>query len=307
MDKAEGDAFIITNHHIVCDTSSTAKKGISDEINIYLYGSEINTKAIEATYVGGSSYYDIAVLRVENSEILKESSACEVDVADSDKIAVGTGAIAIGNARGQGISSTSGVVSVDSEYITMTDEKGETEISCRVIRVDTALNLGNSGGGIFDDKGNLIGIVIAKTVYNGVENIGYAIPSNVAVSIAENIIYYCYGTDEESVKRALLGITVSISDSKAVYNSETGLVSIEETVFIYDVGTGSIAQGALMAGDILISATINGNTKEITRQHHIIDMMLDARIGDVVTLNILRGGEEKSVSFTITKDCLAEY
>jgi serine protease Do len=167
--------------------------------------------------------------------------------------------------------------------------------------------LGNSGGGIFDDKGNLIGIVIAKTVYNGVENIGYAIPSNVAVSIADNIIYYCYGTDEESVKRALLGITVSISDSKAVYDSETGIISIEETVFIYDVGTGSIAQGALMAGDILISATISGNTKEITRQHHIIDMMLDARIGDVVTLNILRGGEEKNVSFTITQDCLAEY
>ena len=86
------------------------------------------------------------------------------------------------------------------------------------MRVDTAINSVNSGGGLFDDEGSLIGIVNAKIIYDGVENIGYAIPSNVAVSIAENIIHYCYGTDTESVQRALLGITVSTSDSKAVYD-----------------------------------------------------------------------------------------
>ena len=307
MDKSEGDAFIITNYHVVYDASSNTENCISDDINVYLYGSEIAEKAIKASYVGGSLYYDIAVLRVEDSAILKESNACAVDVADSDRIVVGDSAIAIGNAQGLGISSTSGIVSVDSEYIEMTAADGKTAVSFRVMRVDTAVNSGNSGGGLYDDEGNLIGIVNAKIVYEGVESIGYAIPSNVAVSIAENIIDYCYEKDEESVQRALLGITVSTSDSGAVYDSTTGLVTIKETVSVYEVSSGSLADGILQAGDVLVSATVNGNTTEITRQYHIIDMMLDVRAGDIVTLKILRGGEEKTVSITITEGCLTAY
>ena len=175
------------------------------------------------------------------------------------------------------------------------------------MRVDTAINSGNSGGGLYNDEGNLIGIVNAKIVYDGVENIGYAIPSNVAVSIAENIIDYCYGTDTERVQRALLGITVSTSDSKLVYDSITGLITIEETVSVYEVSSGSLADGILQADDILVSATVGGNTTDITRQYHIIDMMLDVRVGDVVTLKILRAGEQKTVSITITEGCLTAY
>ena len=307
MDKTKGDAFIITNYHVVYDASSNTENGISNDISVYLYGSEIEEKAIKATYVGGSLYYDIAVLRVEDSEILAASSAGAVTVADSDTIVVGDSAIAIGNAQGLGISSTSGVISVDSEYITMTAADEKTKVSFRVMRVDTAINSGNSGGGLYDDEGNLIGIVNAKVIYDGVENIGYAIPSNVAVSIAENIIDYCYRTDTERVQRAFLGITVSALDSKAVYDSTTGLISIKETVSVYEVSSESLADGVLQAGDILVSATVNGNTTEITRQYHIIDMMLDVRVGDVVTLHILRAGEEKTVSITITEDCLTAY
>ena len=189
----------------------------------------------------------------------------------------------------------------------MTAADGRTEVSFRVMRVDTAVNSGNSGGGLYDDEGKLIGIVNAKIVYDGVENIGYAIPSKIAVSIAENIIDYCYGTDTERVQRALLGITVSTFDSKAVYDSATGLMVIEETVSVYEVSSGSLADGILQAEDILVSATVNGNTTEITRQYHIIDMMLDMRAGDIVTLKILRGGEEKTVSITITEECLTAY
>lgn len=307
MDKNEGDAFIITNYHVVYDVSSNTEDGISDDVSVYLYGSEIEDKAISATYVGGSLYYDIAVLRVEDSEILKESEACAADVSDSDEVFVGDTAIAIGNAQGLGISSTSGVVSVDSEYITMTAADEKTAVSFRVMRVDTAINSGNSGGGLYDAEGKLIGIVNAKIVYDGVENIGYAIPSNVVVSIAENIIHYCYGTDTARVQRALLGITVSAQDSRAVLDSDTGLVRIEETVSVYEISQGYLADGVLMVGDILVSATVNGVTTELTRQYHVIDMMLDVRAGDVVALDILRDGEEKTVSITVTEDCLAEY
>ena len=307
MDKSEGDAFIITNYHVVYDASSNTENGISEDISVYLYGSEIEEKAIEATYVGGSLYYDIAVLRIEDSEILASSSAQAIDVFDSDKVGVGDSVIAIGNAQGYGISTSCGIVSVDSEYITMTAADGKTSVSFRVIRVDTAVNPGNSGGGLFDDEGNLIGIVNAKIVDEDVEGIGYAIPSNVAVAIADNIIDYCYETDIERVQRALLGITVTTSDSKAIYDSETGKIYIEETVSVYEVSESSLANGVLMEGDVLVSATLNGNTTEVTRQYHIIDMMLNVRAGDTVIMNILRDGAEMTVSIQITEDCLAAY
>ena len=307
MNKEEGNAFIITNYHVVYDASSNTTNGISDDISIYLYGSELEDKAIKATYVGGSLYYDIAVLHVDGSEMLKNSDACAVEIADSDKVRVGENAIAIGNAKGLGISASSGVVSVDSEYLTMTAADGKTEVSFRVMRVDTAVNSGNSGGGLYDGAGKLIGIVNAKIVDSGVENIGYAIPSNVAVSIADNIIDYCFGTELERVQRALLGITVTITDSKAVYDTESGYLGINETVAVYEVSSDSIASDALVADDVLVSATIGGKTVQITRQYHIIDMMLDVRVGDTVELTVLRGGEEKTVSIKITEGCLTEY
>ena len=305
LDRSEGDAFIVTNYHVVYDASSDSDNGISQDIQVYLYGSEIQEKAIKATYVGGSIYYDIAVLRVEDSELLKDTNVSQIEISDSDKVVVGDSAIAIGNAKGYGISVSSGIVSVDSEYITMTAADGKTEVSFRVMRVDTAVNPGNSGGGLYNHKGELIGIVNAKIVDDSVENIGYAIPANVAISVAENIIDYCYGTDKETVQRALLGITVNTSDSKAVYDSQTGLVTVQETVSVYEINRGSLADGILQEGDILLRASLNGERIEITRQHHIIDMMLDARVGDGVELDILRNGEEKTVSITITNDCLA--
>ena len=139
------------------------------------------------------------------------------------------------------------------------------------------------------------------------ENIGYAIPSNVAVSIAENIIDYCYGTDVSMVQRAMLGVTVSASDSRAIYDVSTGLIRIEETVSVYQTEDGSLADGVLEEGDVLVSATVNGETTPITRQYHVIDMMLDVRVGDVVVLSIIRDGEEMTVSVTVTKGCLSAY
>ena len=307
LDKAAGDAFIITNYHVVYDSSSNTANGISDNIAVYLYGSEIQGKEIEATYVGGSQYYDIAVLHIDNSEVLKESNAIAADIADSDDIVIGENAIAIGNAQGYGIAASMGVVSVDSEYIDMIAADEKTEISLRVIRVDTAVNPGNSGGGLYNGLGELIGIVNAKRIEDNVENIGYAIPSNVAVSIAENIIDYCYGEENERVMRAMLGITITTTDSESVYDSEKGTLTIKETVTVHEVSEGGLAYGAIEAGDVLVSAVFNGRTYEITRQHHVIDMMLDARVGDVVTMNVIRNGVETSVSFTIVEECLTEY
>ena len=307
LDRSSGDAFIVTNYHVVYDASSNTENGISNDISVYLYGSEIESKAMRAEYVGGSLYYDLALLRIEDSEVLRTSDACSVDIADSDSITVGDSAIAIGNAQGLGISSTSGIVSVDSEHITMLASDGKTAVSFRVMRVDTAINSGNSGGGLYNDEGNLIGIVNAKFVYDGVENIGYAIPSNIVDSVARNIIDYCYGNESERVQKAMLGITVSASDSNAIYDPETGLISVEETVILYEVASGSLADGLLMANDVIESVSVNGVKKEITRQYQLIDLTLDVRPGDVLTVELIRDGTEMNIEIEITEESLTAY
>ena len=303
LDKRNGKAFIITNYHVVYDKN----EGISKEISVYLYGGEYSEAEINATYVGGSLNYDIAVLYVEDSEIIKNSCAAAVDVADSDNIFVGQTAIAIGNAEGYGLSASSGVISVDSEYIDMIAPDEITQVSFRVMRIDTAVNHGNSGGGLFNAQGELIGIVNAKIIDENVENIGYAIPSTLVVAVANNIIDNCFEKDCSTLQRCLLGITIRTENSSAVYDESTGLVRIVESIGVVEVSKGSIAYGIVEADDILVSATLNGITKEITRQFHVIDLMINARPGDTMYLTVMRGEETITVYIEITEDCVTSY
>lgn len=303
LDKRNGKAFIITNYHVVYDKN----EGISKEISVYLYGGEYSEAEINATYVGGSLNYDIAILYVEDSEIIKNSCASAVDVADSDNIFVGQTAIAIGNAEGYGLSASSGVISVDSEYIDMIAPDEITQVSFRVMRIDTAVNHGNSGGGLFNAQGELIGIVNAKIIDENVENIGYAIPSTLVVAVANNIIDNCFEKDCSTLQRCLLGITIRTENSSAVYDESTGLVRIVESIGVVEVSKGSIAYGIVEADDILVSATLNDITKEITRQFHVIDLMINARPGDTMYLTVKRGEETITLSIEITEDCVTSY
>ncbi len=310
----DGNAFIITNHHVVYEDSSNTENGISDKIYIYLYGLENEACAIPAVYVGGSANYDLAVLYVDANEVLKEAyasgAAAAVEIGNSDKLAPGQTTIAIGNPSADelgGISVTSGIVSVDSEYITMTGTSGSGEVSFRVIRTDAPVNSGNSGGGMYNDKGELIGIVNAKITSSDIENIGYALPSNVVRAIADNIIYYCYGKDCESVMRGLLGITINVSGYDTYFDTEAGLIVRTEEICVYELTVGGVGETILKVGDIVKSITIGDKTVSVTRQHHLIDALLDVRVGDSVSITIIREGTEMTVSTIITEDCLSAY
>jgi serine protease Do len=267
--------------------------------------------AIPASYVGGSANYDIAVLRIENSSLLKSAysygSITEAVFSDSDRIRVGQTAIAIGNPEAQGISVTTGIVSVDSEYITMSASNGSGAVAFRVIRIDTAVNSGNSGGGLFDGEGHLIGIVNAKISASDVENIGYAIPSNVARAIADNIIDYCFEKDCETVMRGLLGISVQVAALGTKYDPETGIIYRYEKIRVAEVTAGGLGEKILKTGDIVKRIEIGGKSIQVTRQYHLIDAMLDVRVGDTVTLTVERDGESVMVETVITEDCLAAY
>ena len=303
LDKNKGEAYVITNHHVVYNSTS----GVSKNIKVFLYGQEgYEDCAMSATYVGGSLSYDIAILKITGSTVLINSIAAPAIFANSDEVSVLDTVIAIGNAQGSGISATVGYVNVESEYITMTAADEKTEVTLRVIRTDAAVNPGNSGGGLFNDKGEVIGIVNAKSANNAVDNIGYAIPANVAKSIAENIIHYCDNTNKTCVYRCLLGITVTSENPKTVYNTENGKIYKSEDVTVTEV-TGTAAKQVLKAGDVLKSITIDGKKQDITLRHHVVDSMLDAREGSTVIITFVREGSEQSATITVTKDMIEAY
>ena len=241
-----------------------------------------------------------------NSEFIKNSDVSAVNVRSSSEIHVGESAIAVGNPKAEGISASKGIISRDSEEITISID-GSSSVEMRVMRIDTPVNSGNSGGGLFDSKGNLIGIVNAKFSDTSVENIGYAIPSDIVSAVSDNILYYCDGVSCTTLQRPLLGITVTLKDSYAEYDEESGYVNIIETTTVYEVSSTSVAYGILEANDIIKSVTIRDKTTDITRQFLLIDSILNAYVGDTITLVIERNGELLEKSFTVTQNMITSY
>ncbi len=310
---AQGNAFIVTNYHVVY-SSNSSDGSVSDDISVYLYGLEDDAYAIPATFVGGSPNYDIAVLRVDNNEVLKAAysngTATAVKVADSDEIVPGQTTMAIGNPSAtaiNGISVTRGVVSVDSEYIQMSALEGNGQVSFRVIRTDTPVNSGNSGGGLFNDRGELVGIVNAKSSITDIDSIGYAIPSNVARAIADNIIDNCYGKATNRVLKGVFGGKIGATRMYTEYNTETGVLVKKETVVVTEITSGGICAGLLEQRDVIKSIKIGDKTMDICRQYQVNDAMFDVRIGDEITFVIERNGVEMPLTKTVDASMVAQY
>lgn len=301
VDRANGSAYVITNYHVVYYKNATTSNKISNEIYLYLYGGEYEGGKIIATYVGGSMTYDIAVLKVENSEVIKQSSATAVTFANTDYVKVGTQVAAVGNPENDGISASYGIVSKDSEYVNMTGADDVTSVQYRCIRVDCAINHGNSGGGLFAADGMLLGIVNAKIVEEDVENMGYAIPANIAKRVAENIMWNAEKNGKECVSKAIMGVTTYIASSSAVYDNTLGGARIVEKVEVKSVTENSLAANAgVKAGDVVKSLSIDGTSYEVTRLFHVIDAMFCVRPNTEITMVLDRLGTEVTVKFTVT-------
>ncbi len=307
LDKTNGNATVITNYHVVYDkdTDTATSDGISNDIWLYLYGgiNGFNTKTgkdvggdgIKAQFVGGSMDYDIAVLEIAGSDILKESLAQEARFGDSNKAAVGEKVFVVGNPQGLGISVAQGVLSVDSEYIGMKSLDGANRtVSYRVMRTDAAVNGGNSGGPMFNSAGELIAIVNAKSIADGVENMGYALPATQVQGVLENVKNH-----GGSVKRATLGITVEITDTTVSVNTD-GSLKVTEALRVHSVEMNSAAFGRLMVDDILKSVTVNGVEYPLDRRFYLNDILLKLKQGDAIALKVERNGQEKSVQIPFT-------
>ncbi|HPG92054.1 MAG TPA: trypsin-like peptidase domain-containing protein [Clostridia bacterium] len=282
-------AYIVTNYHVIYEVSAQPK--ISNDISVYLYGMFYDGFDIQAEYIGGSMTNDIAVIKIPKNDRYLGSASVPATIADSGTVFAGESAIAVGNPNAGGISVTSGIISIESENIDLTAPDELTLMSLRVFRIDTPVNPGNSGGGLFNGEGELIGIVNAKYLDSETDNIGYAIPTNIAISLARKIIE----SEGQTIEKVIFGITMQITDSTSVYDQATQRTYVLQEVTVVDVGVGSASQGYLIEGDILKSFTYNGVTRAINRLYSVTDYIFTFKQYDTVTFTILRNGVEMQI------------
>ncbi len=306
----EDYTYLITNYHVIYNQKQNTDSKIASKITCYLYGSEslpVETKetdengyqiydygygAIRCEYVGGSATADIAVLKTP-TETIKSINANVKAVEFASEYHVGETAIAIGNPDDDGISVTQGIISMDNEYIQLSVDG--TYRDYRSIRIDTPLYAGNSGGGLFNVYGKLIGITNAGNVED--QNVNYAVPLNIVKPVVENIITYKNG----SVNKVTLGVTVQKGDSKYVYDEKTGYGKVYSDINVAEVALFSIAHRMeVKVGDRITAFNVN-STKYVLEQYFSIgDVLYTVKAGDVISFNLVRDGEEiQSREYTI--------
>jgi len=269
--------FIVTCHHVIEDAT---------RFEVILS----NETKLDATLVGGDPTTDIAVLMVTSEETLTVSAFLE----DSNTLKLGQTAIAIGNPLGTLANTvTCGIVSSLKRSITFSD--GTT---MELLQTDAAINSGNSGGGLFDIGGNLIGVVNAKYSSSGVEGLGFAIPSNTASKISNDLITYGYVPG-----RYLFGATIS----DGVYYERW--YEQARVVYVDSVLTNSSAYGILKANDIITGVKIiyADETKEaltlssFTTASEVNSFITNANlaIGDQIEFNVTRNSSKQTVTVTL--------
>ncbi len=220
------DGYIITNRHVFA-----AAVNAGQDIGVLFSDGEL----ITAEVIGDSSEDDLTVLRVLRTDLVP------VVTADSDSVYVGDRVFAVGSALGQdGLCLSSGCISSPARLI----ETDSSDISMAMFQFDAPVNSGNSGGPLFNDKGQVIGVVTAKYTAMGVEGMAFAIPFNEAVSIANDLITKGYVSG-----KAYLGVEPDLRYCD-MYSQYFGLPM---GAYVNRVAPGSAAEAAgLQAGDIII-------------------------------------------------------
>ena len=278
-------AYIITNYHVIYDSYNNK---YCENINIYLYNRVLEDDLISATVVGASKNNDIAVIKA-TSDVFLEDTVQTVKVNTEDPVA-GQATFAVGCPTLYTFSVTSGIVSVESEYITT-----DSSENVRVYRTDAALNSGNSGGGMFNEYGELMGISDAKSADTTDDNICYAIPASLAIAVADNII-------ETGGQRFLMGVQMKLTDMNT-YIDEEGIIRSVYTYSVLSVDKDSAAYGKVEEGDVMVSVAINDEEGvKVDTSFRAQEYLMNARVGDTVNLTVLRNGETVTIQMTASEE-----
>ena len=261
------DGYVVTNYHVIENNQS---------LRVSLY----NGQEYQATVVGYDSDYDVAVLKIDAEKL------DPVTVGDSDLLRVGDQVAAIGNPLGElTLSMTVGYISARDREIN-TDGR-----PINMLQTDVAINSGNSGGPLFDMKGNVIGITTAK--YSGstssgasIEGIGFALPINDVMGIVNDLLELGYVSG-----RAYLGVTTMEMDTQTAQ-----MYSLPIGVYISSVTKGSCAEKAgMQKGDIVLKL---GDQE--TASYSALKRALRAHSpGDATTITVYRAGAELTLDIIL--------
>ena len=258
------DGYILTNHHVVDG---------AEEIKIEM----TNNRVYDAKLIGDDPRSDLAVLKINANDLPM------LTLGDSDGVRVGDVALAVGNPLGIGQTVTAGIISAKGRTTGLSDGSFES-----FLQTDAPINQGNSGGALVATSGELIGInsqIVSPT--GGNIGIGFAIPANMARSVAEQLI------KGGKVRRGHLGVTIQPVTSEMAENLE---LKDMRGVIINHVESGSPADRAgLKQGDVI--TVING--KQIDDANSLRNIIASAGPGAEVTIIVLREGREQQVRATL--------
>ena len=263
-------SYIVTNYHVINNVQ---------DIKVFF----ANGDSYDATLVGGEEDNDIAVLRIEVGNLQT------VTLGDSDALNVGENVYAIGNPLGElTFTFTGGYVSAKDRSVTMSDGT-----VMNMLQTDTAINNGNSGGPLFNEYGQVIGIVSAKLSSSSsseasVEGLGFAIPINDVRDMITSIIENGYVTGKPS-----MGILLDDVPQAA---QQYGVPAGAEVLAILD-GSGA-DNGGLQVGAIITA--VNGT--EVSGSSALQSAVSEFSAGDTVTLSIYRNGETTTVDVTLDEE-----
>lgn len=282
--KKDGDtAYIVTNNHVISG---------AEKIDILLASGE----KLSGELVGADTYSDIAVIKIAADKVTTIA-----EFANSDTIKVGETAIAIGSPLGSVYANTvtQGVISSLSRTVTSQTEDGQT-ISTNAIQTDAAINPGNSGGPLINIQGQVIGINSSKITSSSVsssgvavEGMGFAIPSNDAVQIINQL------ETNGKVTRPALGVQmVNLTDLSTSQLEKAGLANTDLTsgVLIVSTQPGLPADGKFEPYDVIIE--IDGET--IENKSDLQSELYKHQIGDTITVTYYRNNKKMTVDIKLT-------
>ena len=253
------DGYIATNYHVI--------QG-ANKVEVTLH----NGESYPARIVGSDPANDIAVIKIDAKDLTTAT------IGDSSTVDVGDLAVAIGNPLGQlGGTATTGIISALDRTL---DVEGTT---LTLLQTDAAINGGNSGGGLFNSKGELIGIVESKASAVGVEGLAFALPINNVSGIINDLIENG-GSAQVASGTPAVGVVISeVSEDNAQYY---GLESAG--VYIAQV-TG---ENARSAGFQEMDRIISFNGTKINSSNEFITLVRKCKVGDTVTVVVSRKGQE---------------
>ncbi|WP_019239782.1 MULTISPECIES: S1C family serine protease [Enorma] len=267
------DGNVLTNYHVIEGATAVSV--------------EVDGESYEADIVGSDASSDLAVVRLKD---IDTSTLTPIEVGDSDDITVGEWVMAIGSPFGNEQSVSTGIVSALYRSTALTGTSG-TAIYANMIQTDAAINPGNSGGALVNAEGQLIGINSVIESYSGSSaGVGFAIPSNYAINIAEQIIA------GETPAHPYIGVTVT---SVNAFTARDQGLPVSEGAVVTAVNPDSPAAEAGLEVDDIVTA-VNG--EPVTSADGLIIAAREHQIGETITLTVVRGDKTQDIEVTLGSD-----